>query len=85
VIASEIAELIGEMLEISDIALDDNFFEVGGNSLLALRLIAQLEKRYGVQVSLLEVVRAPTPDQLAGLVASRDRRNGDPETAAKSR
>jgi enterobactin synthetase component F len=82
VTASEIAELIGEMLELSDVAPDDNFFEVGGNSLLALRLIAQLEGRSGAQISLLDVVRAPTPGQLAALLAARDQHES--EAAARA-
>jgi aryl carrier-like protein len=82
VTASEIAELIGEMLELSDVAPDDNFFEVGGNSLLALRLIAQLEGRSGAHISLLDVVRNPTPDHLAALLAARDQHES--EAAARA-
>jgi acyl carrier protein len=67
--ASEIAALISIILEIDDIAVDDNFFEVGGNSLLALALIAKIEQRCSVQVSLLDVIRAPTPEELASLIA----------------
>ena len=67
--ASEIAALIGEMLETDDLTVDDNFFEMGGNSLLALHLIAKLEERSGVKISLLEVVRAPTPERLALLIS----------------
>ena len=38
----------------------DNFFEMGGNSLLALRLIAQIEKRTGKKVPLSTFMQRPT-------------------------
>jgi acyl carrier protein len=82
--ASEISELIGEMLEIGDMALDDNFFDVGGNSLLALELMTQLEERSGVKISLLDVIRAPSPDQLAVIIADRSHNGSGPEAAARA-
>jgi len=71
--ASTIAALMSEMLEIDDMALDDNFFEVGGNSMLALQLMTKLEQQSGAKVSLLDVVRAPTPNLLAPVIAARSR------------
>jgi acyl carrier protein len=65
---SDAVALFAEILEMDDITADDNFFELGGNSILALGLIAEIEKRWGVAVSLLDVIRAPTPAAVAGLV-----------------
>jgi len=67
--AAQIAVLMSELIEIDCVALDDNFFEVGGNSLTALQLIARLEAETGARISLLEVVRAPTPRELISLIA----------------
>lgn len=67
--ALEIAKLMSEMLDIDDLETDDNFFEIGGNSILALSLIQELQERCHVKISLLSVIRAPTPDGLALLVA----------------
>jgi aryl carrier-like protein len=78
VTAVEIAELINDLLEINDVAPDDNFFEMGGNSLLALRLMAKLEEQGGAKVSLLDVVRAPTPHRLASLIAARSHPDTNP-------
>jgi hypothetical protein len=64
---SDIASLMSSLLD-DDVAVDDNFFEFG-NSLLALRLLATIEERCGAKVTLLELVRAPTPEQLSALVA----------------
>lgn len=64
---SDIASLMSSLLD-DDVAVDDNFFEFG-NSLLALRLLATIEERCGARITLLELVRAPTPEQLSALVA----------------
>lgn len=68
---SEIADLFGEIIYVDDIAIDDNFFDVGGNSILALGLIATLRERSGVVLQLIDVVDAPTPEGLARVLAQR--------------
>ncbi len=62
---NDVAVLMGELLETDDIAVDDNFFDMGGSSVLALRLLLEVGKRYGVTLSLLDVMRNPTPEGLA--------------------
>jgi amino acid adenylation domain-containing protein len=56
------------------IGFDDNFFEIGGHSLLAARLAAMVEKRLGTGVPLTTLFAAPTIAQLA----SRLTRDGIP-------
>ncbi|MER6169295.1 acyl carrier protein [Streptomyces violaceorubidus] len=67
----EMMRLMARTLDISHMETDDSFFEFGGNSLLAWQMIVELEERYGVRISLLDLVRSPTPDQLAAFVADR--------------
>jgi acyl carrier protein len=45
-----IAAIWQEMLQVSRVGAEDNFFEIGGNSLLALRVIAAIEARCGVRL-----------------------------------
>lgn len=71
--ASEIIALMRQILEIDDIESDDNFFDIGGNSFLALSLIADLEAACGVPIGLIDLIRAPTARQIAGLLARADR------------
>jgi acyl carrier protein len=60
--------LFAEILETDDIIADDNFFDLGGNSILALSLIMEIEKRHGVSLGLIDVIRAPTPRGVADLI-----------------
>lgn len=66
---TDVAQLMDELLQTGDFALDDNFFDLGGTSVLALRLLLELDKRYGVRLSLLDVMYNPTPEGLAGKLA----------------
>jgi len=66
-------ELVGlwrEVLEVPDVRLDDDFFHVGGHSFLAVRMIAEINERLGVQVPLSTLFRNPTVEKLADAVRS---------------
>ena len=65
----EVAALIEEILGIGQVATDDNFFEVGGSSILALMLISKIEERWAATLSLIDVIRNATPSLLADLIA----------------
>ncbi|MFF4032746.1 phosphopantetheine-binding protein [Streptomyces sviceus] len=67
----QIADIFGEIIESDEIALDDNFFDVGGNSLLALELVARLTERSGHGLRLIDIVHEPTPERLARALADR--------------
>jgi amino acid adenylation domain-containing protein len=55
-----------ELLGRSPIGLRDNFFlDLGGHSILAVRLAARIEKRLGVRLSLSTLIQGPTIEQLA--------------------
>lgn len=66
---SEIAELMQEIVDLDEVGVDAGFFEVGGNSFLALTLLARIHERTGIMLSLLDVVRAPTAVEVSGLLA----------------
>jgi phthiocerol/phenolphthiocerol synthesis type-I polyketide synthase E len=58
-------DLLGE----KRISLNHNFFELGGDSLLAIELIAQAQKQLNVELASHIVLQYPTLGQLAGFVA----------------
>jgi hypothetical protein len=62
-----IGQLWQELLGLSRVGRYDNFFDIGGHSLLSLRFLARLEKRSGIRL-LHEHVVASTLQQLAAKV-----------------
>jgi amino acid adenylation domain-containing protein len=60
-----LAQLWEEVLEIGPIGVQDNFFEVGGHSLAAVRLFAQIEKEFGQALPVSRLFETPTVEGLA--------------------
>jgi amino acid adenylation domain-containing protein len=63
-----LANIWAALLDVSEIGINDNFFEVGGHSLLAVRLFAQIEKRFGKCLPLATLFQAPTIAQLVAIL-----------------
>ncbi|MGL5833735.1 MAG: thioesterase domain-containing protein, partial [Waterburya sp.] len=61
----ELTQIWEEILDIQPIGIEDNFFDLGGNSLLAIRLIARVEQQYEQSFSLTQLFEAPTIAQIA--------------------
>ncbi len=57
------------LLKRDGIGLDDNFFDVGGHSLLSVMLVAEIKKQMGVDLPLSQVLHSPT---IAGLATAID-------------
>ncbi len=57
------------LLEVERVGVEDNFFEIGGHSLLAIRLISAVRKQLDVELSIGDVFDHPTIGALAGRLA----------------
>jgi amino acid adenylation domain-containing protein len=62
--------IFAEVLGRAEIGIDDNFFRVGGHSLLAARAAARIGDAFGVSLALSTFLEAPTVMGLAMRVAS---------------
>jgi amino acid adenylation domain-containing protein len=63
-----VADLYATLLHTERVGATDNFFDIGGNSLQAMRLIAMMGSELQVDVGAAAVFLAPTPRQLAALL-----------------
>ncbi|MGJ7605342.1 SDR family NAD(P)-dependent oxidoreductase [Variovorax sp. LT1R20] len=60
-----------DMLGIASVGIDDNLFELGGDSLLAIQILARARKAYEVELHPAAFFKAPTIRDLAILVETR--------------
>jgi len=65
-----LAAIFSQVLAIERVGIEDDFFQLGGNSLLASRVIARIEGAFGRKLPLRDLFRAPT---VAGLAAAISR------------
>jgi acetoacetyl-CoA synthetase len=58
------------VLRVSGIGRDDNFFDLGGDSLLAVNLFLEIERETGVNLPITAIYDAPTIAEMALLIGS---------------
>jgi acyl-coenzyme A synthetase/AMP-(fatty) acid ligase len=63
-----IARIWEKLLKVDGIKLDDNFFDLGGHSLLTIKLIHAIEAATGEQVTIADVFENPTVREFARLL-----------------
>ena len=68
-VEAQIAAILEELLGQDHIGLDDNFFSLGGTSLLCMRYLARVNDVFNVRLGAAAVLRAPTVAAMAQLVA----------------
>jgi len=63
------AQILERLFGIERIGIHDDFFQLGGNSLMAIQLVSQLRKAFAVELPLSKLFESPT---IAGLAISID-------------
>lgn len=65
-----IVEIFRRVLESDEVTDQSDFFEEGGDSLLATRVLSAIARQYDVELTFDDFVIAPSPGSLAALVES---------------
>jgi len=69
-IEQRIIEIWRDVLGDDDVTADDDFFDLGGSSIAAIRILPKLSEAFGVDAEVGLVFDNPTPGELAAAVAA---------------
>ena len=75
----DLADIWKSLLSLEHVDRQANFFEIGGDSLLATRFLEKLHKQYGVEISLREIFENAELNNLAKIFEERINALGDIE------
>jgi phthiocerol/phenolphthiocerol synthesis type-I polyketide synthase E len=64
-VATSLAEIWADLLGVPSVGMHDDFFHLGGHSLMATRVLARIRDTMGVQLALRDMFDAPTLGALA--------------------
>ena len=74
-IERRLSELWAELLRLETVGVRDNYFDLGGTSLLAVDLFARIENLFGITLPLTTLVEAPTIAELTRLMEGNHARD----------
>ena len=63
-----LADLWKELLSLDKISVNDNFFEIGGNSILTVRMLSSVKRKLGADVNISQMFAQPTIAYLAAFI-----------------
>ncbi len=69
-VETRLTEIWAQTLEIRQVGIDDNFFEMGGDSLRAVQLVFQVREAFQIELPMVALFDAPTISQFAKAVNS---------------
>ncbi len=64
----ELVRIWEEVLAVRPVGITSDFFELGGQSLSAMRLIAKIKKRFDLDLPIIALFQAPTVEKLAAVL-----------------
>jgi phthiocerol/phenolphthiocerol synthesis type-I polyketide synthase E len=70
-VSNQLAHIWQHVLGVDSIGLDQNFFDLGGDSSLAVQMFAEIERAFGVKLPLATLYEASTISELAAILFSQ--------------
>jgi amino acid adenylation domain-containing protein len=73
-IEKQLAQIWEEMLDVHPIGIHDNFFDLGGHSLSATRLVSQVVKHFQLEIPLQSLFQSPTVSEMTTVITEHQER-----------
>ena len=71
-IEERVAAVWSALLGLDEIGIDDNFFDLGGSSLIGLRVVARLKRELGLEIPMVKLFEGPTIRSFARLLVQEE-------------
>ena len=68
---TKLRDIFVEVLEVEPISIYDNFFDLGGHSLIATKLVALLLEEFSIDINVIDLFEAPTVEGLAKRIENK--------------
>jgi amino acid adenylation domain-containing protein len=72
-----LAQIWSELLHVECITAADNFFDLGGHSLLLLKLVREVNKAFAIEIPMARLFQAPTIEKLATVVRELQQKDAE--------
>jgi acyl carrier protein len=82
-IEQELAEIWRELLRVERVGIYDDFFDLGGHSLLLTQLVSRILLSFQVELPLSTVFDAPTIAEITKAIAAKQIEQADPLQVAQ--
>ena len=79
-VESRLAHIWEDVLDTRPVGIRDKFFDLGGHSLMAVRLISRIEQEFSRKVRVATIFHSPTIEELAQIIRD-DRRESSPKSS----
>jgi acyl carrier protein len=66
-----LAEIWCKLLNLQRVGVNDNYFKLGGHSLMAIRVVSRMREAFQIELSLSSIFEAPTLAELAAMIERR--------------
>jgi acyl carrier protein len=74
-----LAEIWAEVLDLKQVGIHDNFFDLGGHSLKAMQIVSRIRQTFFVEIPLRSLFHTPTIAEIADLIQGKDADSGKPK------
>ncbi|MEU1311687.1 amino acid adenylation domain-containing protein [Streptomyces cinnamoneus] len=71
-----LCQVFAEILKVPQVGIDDDFFELGGDSIVSIQLVSRVRAIFGVELSNQSVFQAPTVAEMAELIGAGNDEQG---------
>ncbi|HYY99022.1 MAG TPA: phosphopantetheine-binding protein [Pyrinomonadaceae bacterium] len=83
VLEERLAGMWRQVLEVESVGAEDDFFELGGDSVVATQLLTRVNEAFAIKLPLRDFFESPTVAGMALLVVQKQAEQADPEALAR--